>query len=297
MQQQLWPRLWHQYGCLMQCYYLVHHIPLANSRQAILLSTGLAVLKPRSRQNPCLNGRQPLTDLDAKLLRVRIVMVRVVIHHLQTNRDRNVNLLTCTSQDGRAPTVLSQEEMIYLNQVTLPIVRALTCLLQKSSYLTLIQPLGVPLSLHYFADLDKNSDFSVHARKTNRFAPYCTSSLHERKCRDILVQAYLHGEVIWTLLVSNLQTGEVGVLDGEAICLLEVLHNRLHCAPLIHRETVTKEHHFCRKTRIVPYDFSVYMNGIRGKQKRKTHAFTLAPELPAMLNQICGTCAVFCHGE
>jgi hypothetical protein len=58
----------------------------------------------------------------------------------------------------------------------------------------------------------------------------------------ILVVAYLHGEVIWTPLIADLRTGKVGVLDGKAICLIKVLDNRLHCAPLIDRKTIAKEH-------------------------------------------------------
>jgi hypothetical protein len=68
---------------------------------------------------------------------------------------------------------------------------------------------------------------------------YRTYSLHERRER-ILALAYLHGEVIWTLLITDLQTGKVGVLDGVAICLLKVLDNRLHCVPLINGKTVAK---------------------------------------------------------
>ena len=45
--------------------------------------------------------------------------------------------------------------MLYLNYVALPVMRTLACLLKKSSYLALVQPLGVPLPLHYFADLNK----------------------------------------------------------------------------------------------------------------------------------------------
>lgn len=53
---------------------------------------------------------------------------------------------------------------------------------------------------------------------------------------------YLHGEVVWALLVADCQTGKVGVLDSKPICLLKILDNRLHCAPLINRKTVAKEH-------------------------------------------------------
>jgi hypothetical protein len=55
---------------------------------------------------------------------------------------------------------------------------------------------------------------------------------------------YLHGKIIWTLLISDLQTRKVGVLDGKAICLLKVLDNRLHCALFIYRKAVAKEHHY-----------------------------------------------------
>jgi hypothetical protein len=65
--------------------------------------------------------------------------------------------------------------------------------------------------------------------------------------RSQIALAYLQGEVVWTLLIAHLQTGEVGVLDGKAICLLKVLDNRLHCAPLINRKTVAKEHHILGK--------------------------------------------------
>jgi hypothetical protein len=63
----------------------------------------------------------------------------------------------------------------------------------------------------------------------------------------ISILTYLHGKVIRTLLIADFKTGKVGMLDGKAICLLEILDNRLHCAPLMDRKAVAKEHHFLGK--------------------------------------------------
>lgn len=74
------------------------------------------------------------------------------------------------------PNSTVRKEMLYLNYVALPVMWALTRLLEKSSYLTLVQPLGVPLSLHYFADLSKFRFLSTGQRKLE-FAGFGTEKL------------------------------------------------------------------------------------------------------------------------
>ena len=101
-------------------------------------------------------------------------------------------------------------------------MRTLASHLQQSSNLSLIQPPGVPLPFNNFTDLQQWLPINM---------------LLELIMMKRLAFIYLHGQIIWSLLISHLQTRQLSMLYSETISFMKVVNNMLHGTSLIKWKT------------------------------------------------------------